>query len=60
MIQTETRLRVADNSGAKNFYVSVSSAEQAVSTRTLVISSFVLLKKQHQAASLKKVTLSRL
>ena len=49
MIQTETRLRVADNSGAKELL--------PVSMRTSEMLSFALLRKQHQAASLKKVTL---
>ena len=44
MIQQETRLKVADNTGAKDM-------------QALAIQSLLLLKMQHQAALLKKVTL---
>ena len=50
MIQTETRLRVADNSGAKELLAFVSLAVLPVSMRTSEMLSFALLRKQHQAA----------
>ena len=41
MIQTETRLKVADNSELKNFYAYVYWEAQAVSMQTSAMLSFV-------------------
>lgn len=60
MIQAESTLKVGDNTGAKNFYVSVCWVVLNVVTHQLVISSLLRLKKQHQAALSKKVMLSKL
>ena len=55
MIQQESRLKVADNTGAKEL---LAVLQEDMPTSEML--SLRLLKMQHQAALLKKVTLLRL
>jgi ribosomal protein L14 len=50
MIQQESRLKVADNTGAKEFFASVLWAVLPEDMQISVTSSLLLLKMQHQAA----------
>lgn len=54
MIQQETRLKVADNSGAREVLTIKVLGGSGRKQRTLAISSYVLLKMQHQVALLKR------
>ena len=54
MIQQETRLKVADNSGAREVLTIKVLGGSVAKQRTLAISSYVLLKMQHQVALLKR------
>lgn len=60
MIQQETRLKVADNSGAREVLTIKVLGGLVVKQQTSAMLSYVLLKMQHQVALLKKVTLSKL
>lgn len=60
MIQQETRLKVADNSGAREVLTIKVLGGSGRKTATSAMLSYVLLKMQHQVALLKKVTLSKL
>ncbi len=54
MIQQETRLKVADNSGAREVLTIKVLGGSVAKQRTLVISLYVLLKMQHQVALSKR------
>ena len=56
MIQQETRLKVADNTGAKEILCIRVMGGSTRRYKTSAIQSLLLLKMQHQAALLKKVT----
>ncbi len=60
MIQQETRLKVADNSGAREVLTIKVLGGSGRKQQTSAMLSYVLLKMQHQVALLKKVTLSKL
>ena len=57
MVQQETRLRVADNTGAKELLCIRVMVVLLEDMQVLAISSLLLLKMQHQVVLLKKVTL---
>ncbi len=60
MIQTETRLKVADNLEPKNFCVFVYWAEQDASMQISGTSSCVPLRTLHRVESLRRAMLSEL
>ncbi len=61
MIQQESRMKVADNSGAREVLtIKVLGGSGTVKLLTSVISLFVQLRKQHQVALSRRVTLLKL
>lgn len=54
MIQQETRLKVADNSGAREVLTIKVLGGSGRKTANMAMLSYVLLKMQHQVALLKR------